>query len=687
MSRLTDELRWPADDLGLGVDMLLGAVNRSAGAGSKRRCRAATVEQAMASTLSARGMEPVPLSCTVDELARCIMSSAPLIVPIDPTTAVVVARASRHTATLVSHDGRQRQISMASLVAELAPTLSDDVEATIQRLAGDVGAEVARVFRDEHQRQQRMFAGWQLPAAPDKSLWSRSNLIRVAGLVGVHVLHFGLWVLSWVTLVSALLSVGDRDALLTVWMVALVSSLLLLPVESLLQQNLATRLGISIKQGLLRTALGLDKKAVREQGIGQLTARALEANRLDALAAQGGLRVLLSTFDAIAIVAIFLWFAGVHPLLLLFFLAVIVAVRRWSVYYHAERRLHAAHQRLTAVHTEEMIGHRTRKAFLGRSRWHAEEEACLLDYERACAEADRIELGISALPRLWAVFGVAVILLDLFGQDTSTATGVALIGFVIVGFGILQGASNGIMKLLKALVSARYLSELREQPASMPALATSAPAESLMEPESSSHLVVQGLEYSYPDSARQVLRGVDLELAESEKVLMTGGSGSGKSTLGSLLAGRLQPSSGTVLSQGIDRYVAGVKGWLKHVCYVPQPGSNHVLTDTFAFNLLLGRAWPPTANDLEEAREVAERLGLGPLIEKMPAGMMQMVGEGGWRLSQGEQARLFLARGILQDARLLVVDELLAPLDPVTGLEVLKSVEALPSQLVLIAHT
>ena len=71
----------------------------------------------------------------------------------------------------------------------------------------------------------------------------------------------------------------------------------------------------------------------------------------------------------------------------------------------------------------------------------------------------------------------------------------------------------------------------------------------------------------------------------------------------------------------------------------------------------------------------------------MPAGMMQMVGEGGWRLSQGEQARLFLARGILQGSRLLVVDELLAPLDPATGLDVLKTVEALPSQLVLIAHT
>lgn len=686
MKGLSQELLWCASELGPGVATLLGGAPIVAADHSARF--AGTVEEVLETALSARGMEAVPLSCSFDELARCIINSAPMVVPVGDTgTVMLVARASARSATLISCDGSQRQVAMKDLLVELAPSLSAEVAGTISRLERDISVDVALAFRDEHLMRRRVFVGWQLPAPPGRTLWASGNMIRVAGLVGIHALHFGLWVLSWVTLVSALLSVGDRDALLTVWIVALVSSLLLLPVESLLQQNLATRLGISIKQGLLRAALGLDKAAVREQGIGQLTARALEANRLDALAAEGSLRVLLSAFDAIAIVSVFFWFAGLHPLLLLFLLALVLAIRWWSIYYHAEQQLHAAHLRLTAVHTEEMIGHRTRKAFLGRSRWHAEEETCLMDYEKACTESDRTALHISMIPRLWAVFGVAVILLDLFGQSTSTVTSVALIGFVIVGFGILHGASTGIIKLLKALVSARYLNELEQEPSPPSAFSESTHSGLIPDPDSGSHLVIQGLEYTYPDSSRQVLREVSLELGESEKVLMTGASGSGKSTFGSLLSGRLQPSAGTVLSQGIDRYVVGAKGWLKQVCYVPQPGSNHVLTDTFAFNLLLGRSWPPTAGDLEEAREIAESLGLGPLIEKMPAGMMQMVGEGGWRLSQGEQARLFLARGILQGSRLLVVDELLAPLDPVTGLEVLKTVEGLPSQLVLIAHT
>ncbi len=681
MSAFFPELRWTADELGAGVDRLRGVSETAAYAGGGQR--SSDIATALEAALAADNLEAVPLSCSADQIGRCLANSAPMVVQLAGSDeALLVAQAGRRSAVLIGRDGSRRSLPMAELAAALTPPLPEEVATTISRLNQEVSSDVAAAVSAEQRRQQRVFVGWQLPQEEEQTLWNRANFARILGLLSVHALQFSLWVTSWVTLVAALLSVGERDALLSVWIVTLISALLLLPLESLLQQSLAVRLGIDIKQSLLKNALGLDKAAVRAQGIGQLIARALEANRLDVLATQGGLRVLLSAFDALAIIAVFMWFAGLHPLLMLFLLTVLLAVRWWTMYHAAEERLHAAHLRLTAVHTEEMIGHRTRKVFLGREQWHAEEEACLLAYERACAQADRAELGIGAVPRIWAVCGVAVILLDLFAQGGSTLTSVALIGFVIVGFGILHGACSGIMKLLKALVSSRYVNALETAPP-----APSAAANHRVEADGGSHLVVRGLEYVYPDSSRQVLRDVSLELGESDKVLMTGGSGSGKSTLGAILAGRLQPNAGTVLSQGIDRYVAGAKGWLKQVCYVPQPGSNHVLTETFAFNLLLGRAWPPTARDLQEAQQVAERLGLGPLIEKMPAGMMQMVGEGGWRLSQGEQARLFLARGILQDARLLVVDELLAPLDPETGLEVLKTVEDLPSQLLLIAHT
>ena len=682
VNHLSDSLIWQPGDLGTAVWRLV----QTDPVGGDRHPGSSTpdtIESALELALAGSGIEPVALSVNHADIGRCIKTSAPMVIPLrGGTSAVIVARAGRRSATLLARDGVSKRVPMASLIAELEEPLSAELEETIVRLDRSVSPVIAGTVRQMHRNRQVFFAGWRLQkeGSAVESLQGRM-VAAVLGLVGVHALHFGLWILSWSLLVAALLGVGERESLLTLWMLALLSSLLLLPVESLLHEKLSARLGIAIKQGLLASALRLDKTAVREQGIGQLTARALEANRLEALATQGGLRMLLCAIDVLAIIAVFLWYAGPHLLVLLFVSTLLLAAARWWSYYRAEERLLGAQLRLTAVHTEELIGHRARKAFVGRSAWHAREEACLADYDRACSAADRIELGAGTIPRLWAAGGTAVILIDLFGQNTTTLTSVALIGFVIVGFGILQGASTGARKLLRALAAFRAIPSGKRD---------CSPAVQRPEPipiaSGAARLVVQGLDYAYPDSPRPVLEDLDLEIDAAGKLLLTGESGSGKSTLGALLSGRLKPDTGSILSGGVDQHLAGAGQWLQRVCHVPQPGDNHVLTDTFAFNLLLGRAWPPTAADLEEAQSVARRLGLGPLIDRMPAGMMQMVGEGGWRLSQGEQARLFLARGILQGAKLLVMDELLAPLDPVTSLEVVRAVEALPNQLILVEH-
>jgi ATP-binding cassette subfamily B protein len=99
--------------------------------------------------------------------------------------------------------------------------------------------------------------------------------------------------------------------------------------------------------------------------------------------------------------------------------------------------------------------------------------------------------------------------------------------------------------------------------------------------------------------------------------------------------------SGLLLMQGLDRGSLG-------------------------FNLLMGRTWPASENELEEARLLCEELSLGPLPERKPSGMMQMVGETGWQLSHRERSRIFLARALLQKAPLTILDESFAALDPET---------------------
>jgi len=119
---------------------------------------------------------------------------------------------------------------------------------------------------------------------------------------------------------------------------------------------------------------------------------------------------------------------------------------------------------------------------------------------------------------------------------------------------------------------------------------------------------------------------------------------------------------------------------------VPQFHENHVFSASLLFNLLLGRAWPPRREDVEAARELCRELDLGGLLERMPSGLEQLVGESGWQLSHGERSRLFIARALLQRLDLRVLDESFAALDPETLERVLDCVLARAETVLVIAH-
>jgi ABC-type multidrug transport system fused ATPase/permease subunit len=171
-----------------------------------------------------------------------------------------------------------------------------------------------------------------------------------------------------------------------------------------------------------------------------------------------------------------------------------------------------------------------------------------------------------------------------------------------------------------------------------------------------------------------------------DRLLLEGPSGGGKSTLASVLAGCRPPDSGLLLLDGLDPETLGAAGWRRRVVLVPQFHDNHVLMGTFAFNALMGRRWPPRRGDLEEAEQVCRSLGLGPLLERMPSGLQQAVGDTGWQLSHGERSRLYIARAMLQGADVLILDESFAALDPRTLEQTLAYVLEKAPTLLVIAH-
>jgi ATP-binding cassette subfamily B protein len=183
-----------------------------------------------------------------------------------------------------------------------------------------------------------------------------------------------------------------------------------------------------------------------------------------------------------------------------------------------------------------------------------------------------------------------------------------------------------------------------------------------------------------------ILKGCSLAIERGDFVLLQGDSGSGKSTLVSLLGGLRRPSGGLLLAGGLDRHTLGEATWRHRIAVAPQYHENHVFTAPLSFNLLLGRPYPHSAQDLEEAKELCQELGLGPLLERMPAGLDQIVGETGWQLSQGERGRVFLARALLQNAEVVMLDESLGALDPQNLRQCLDCVTRRAKTLLVVAH-
>ncbi|AKE58412.1 heme ABC transporter ATP-binding protein/permease CydC [Citrobacter farmeri] len=300
--------------------------------------------------------------------------------------------------------------------------------------------------------------------------------------------------------------------------------------------------------------------------------------------------------------------------------------------------------------------------FGASDRYRAQMEATELQWH----EAQRRQSELTALSQaLMLLIGAVAILLMLWmaagGVDGNAQPGALIALFVfcaLAAFEALAPVTGAFQHLGQVIASAVRITELTEQKPEV-----IFPTDESGVPEQVT-LTLRDVVFSYPGQAQKALDSLSLQVNPGEHIAILGRTGCGKSTLLQLLTRAWDPQQGEILLN--DRPIAALneKTLRKTISVVPQ--RVHLFSATLRDNLLLAA---PDASD-ERLADTLRRVGLEKLLDD--TGLNSWLGEGGRQLSGGELRRLAIARALLHDAPLMLLDEPTEGLDATTESQMLE---------------
>jgi ATP-binding cassette, subfamily B, bacterial len=694
-NRLTEAL-WPEPDLG----HLLDALARKAGVEPRgvdidpTPAQPDRVPAWVESSCAAMGLETEPSVVWGFHLQRFLRSSAPALVSLAGRGWIGLLEIRRGRALLLARDLSAVRISDAELSRLLTEKPGQRYREELTALLESCGIRGRRRERaleamlPERLSSTPLATAWPLRTLPGTSFRRQlvaDGLVRRSILLcAAHAAEYLLWVGAWYLLGLNVLQGRLDPGWLAAWALVLATMVPARLYTIWLQGVITISGGGLLRQRLLDGALQLDSQEVKHEGAGRFLGRAIETETIESLALSGGLMSALALVELILTAAVLL--TGVAPWVqvpLLLVWTALAAAFAWR-YYRLRDRWTTARLGMTHDLVERMTGHRTRLAQEPPEEWHAAEDQMVQRYVTLAARMDRAQAVLSGLTaRSWLIVGIAA-LIPAFLQDRPAPEAMAIsIGGLLLGWQAFRRLTAGLASIAGAMISWRQVAPLFQASARASKIRF-VPVDTVS--KSDTVLDAQNLSFVYPDRTARVLDGVDLEIRRGDRILLEGKSGGGKSTLVSVLAGLREPDSGLLRVGGLDRQTLGSRAWRRRIAAAPQFQENHMLSGPLAFNLLMGCNWPTSGSAIKEAEELCRELGLGPLLDRMPGGIMQMVGESGWQLSQGERSRVFMARALLQNPDLVIFDESLGALDPETLRQSLACLVRRARTLLVVAH-
>ncbi|MFU0919451.1 heme ABC transporter ATP-binding protein/permease CydC [Kluyvera sichuanensis] len=260
--------------------------------------------------------------------------------------------------------------------------------------------------------------------------------------------------------------------------------------------------------------------------------------------------------------------------------------------------------------------------------------------------------GVAVVSMLWLAAGGV-------GSNSQPGALIALFVFcALAAFEALAPVTGAFQHLGQVIASALRISQIIEQKPEV-----TFPEQAVARPQQVS-LTLDRVSFTYPQQAQPALNNLSLNIAAGQHIALLGRTGCGKSTLLQLLTRAWDPQQGEILLNGMPLSQFDEQTLRQTISLVPQ--RVHLFSATLRDNLLLAK---PDASD-EALSDVLRRTGLEKLLED--AGLNSWLGEGGRQLSGGELRRLGIARALLHDAPLMMLDEPTEGLDATTESQVLE---------------
>ncbi|WP_217585810.1 thiol reductant ABC exporter subunit CydD [Lentibacillus saliphilus] len=442
-------------------------------------------------------------------------------------------------------------------------------------------------------------------------------------------------------------------------------------VQTMLAERFAAKTARMLRNELMRAYFGSHLFFIQQKGVGHLVTLTMDGvDQVKTYAEIISIR-MIKTFIVPAVIGVYIFTLDVAsavilvvavPILIMFMILLGKAAKAMA------DKQYETYKRLSNHFIDSLKGLET-LVFLGRSKKHAEKiNQVNTDYR-------------TATMRTLKVAFLSSFALDFFGSLS--------IAFVAVGLGLrlIEGSVDLLPALTILILAPEYFAPIKQvgkdyhatldgqvamaeidgliadQGQNKNDLHQHTPLAELSEASSRLNATLAFDDVTVELNGNHLLNHMSFEMQKGW-IGIIGPSGSGKSSLISVLAGRLQPTSGTIRIGDDERAALDFPEWFDQIAYIPQ--QPYIFPVSLADNI---RFYAPDATD-EQIEGIVGQIGLADFVKTLPNGIHEHIGEGGRMLSGGQEQRVAIARALLSDKPIILLDEPTAHLDVETEYEI-----------------